>query len=227
MLGPGWIRLLVVLGLGQVDAGLPVPGLAEVLERAGASEARRELVDCAFEETTTVEELAKDGTVKGSFTRTHAIALEKGELKSRTTVSESSTGEVSSLLTKEPPPPSKADAGKRRTAFHPTRQQEFRFRLAELGAQGLAKVVYWPKEKSPERAMGTAWLDARTGALVKLEATPSELPAHLDRMALHFDFEDTACGVVAKNVTASGEGGFLLFTMRFRSRTTLSKHRVP
>lgn len=75
---------------------------------------------------------------------------------------------------------------------------------------------------------GMAWLEEGSGLPVKLEFTLTPLPSRINRLWAIYLY-DTARPDrwVLRQVTISGQGGFLFIRKRFRTTTTFSDYRRP
>lgn len=75
------------------------------------------------------------------------------------------------------------------------------------------------------RIVGTAWLDAKSGAPVVLEFEPRPLPKHVKNMRTRIRYRCAPDGGwYPVEMVTTGEGGFLFVKKRFRNRIELSKH---
>ncbi|MBK7857146.1 MAG: hypothetical protein IPJ65_00725 [Archangiaceae bacterium] len=197
--------------------------LPDVLRALGDDAERREAAGpCSYHESTTVEELADDGSVKGSEQREYDAVMAAGEVTKRERLSVKATGAPLADLLSEP----KNAKGRKpaRSPFVSALRPQFKFALEDGPSPELVKVTLEPLKPDPERPRGEAWVRRADLKLVELRLTPSKTPMLLDSMALRFVFDDTGCGRAATLIETQGAGAAPLLDTKFRSRTVLSKH---
>ena len=208
------------IALALAAAPLELP---DVLRRLGdAAEAREAAGRCAYHEVTVVEELASDGTVKGSEERTYQAELEGVTVTRRDKQGVVAKGEPLADLLVEP----KGAKGRKpaRSPFHPALRPQFRFELKQGPGEALARVTLEPLKPDVERPRGEAVVRRSDGRLEELKVSPSKVPFLLQALALRFVFEDTPCGRLATVIETEGRGEGLIVETRFRTRTVLSAH---
>ena len=201
------------------------PALAQVLARAGEAEVARGQLACRFTMTSTIEELDRDGKVRGTLIRTYELEQHGYDVPTRKKLSEATTGDgVGMLLRQEP----KLDADRRTRMlpFHPDLQAEYRFELKGTDEHGHLRVTFEPKEPDAKRLVGAALLDAETGELAFIEGRPSKLPLFLDQLDYSAEYTKGVCGLQQSGNLAKGIGGLGFIKSRFRARTAFSELKV-
>lgn len=198
----------------------PVPSLAQVLAALGEEELRKEArPDCAFRERTRVDELRKDGTVKGSLDRSWAVTRSRSGTETRALLTSERTGDINNLFAKD----FKFSEEERRGPFHPETRSNYRFKLVRASAD-VVEIEFEPIQASEKRLRGRAFVDPTRLVLTGLSVAPSKLPAFTLEVQLDLRFEETACGVQPVNLRMRGAGGFLFFRVGFRSETWHQGH---
>lgn len=212
----GTAILLVVVGQLETPPTSPVD-LAAVLQRLGAAETLS--VDtpapCHFKDATTIEELDRKGAVEA---REHYLwRLDRGERVVRSLVRLDKQGELSDVLRPRPEQQDKTY----RSAFHPTEQQHFRFRMFGGPDPKTMLIQYAPFQPETDRMTGVAEVDLETMKVKSLAVVPSKMPAFVTSVEIRIDFGETSCGHMPLRISTTGEGGFLFYRKRFRSFTLL------
>jgi hypothetical protein len=199
--------------------------LPDVLRALGDDAEKREAAPpCTYHESTTVEDLADDGTVKGAEQREYEDELHGVEVVKRERLSVKATGKPLSDLLVEP----KNAKGRKpqRSPFVAELRPKFKFALRDGPTPEMVTVTLEPLKPDVERPIGEAWVRRADLKLAELRVSPSKAPMLLDSMSLRFVFGETACGHVATEIVSEGKGRALLVETRFRTRTVLSGHGV-
>ncbi len=210
------IALLVLTTAANAD-------VTSVLKKLGEdAQAREATAPCTFKETTTVDELGKDGQVVGSELRLFDVEVNGAEVVRRELVSTTKSGsELADLLAQPRDTKGKKPA---RSPLHPQTQGEYDFTLKDGPSPEEQTVDFVPKKPSAERMRGEVIVDARTSAMKSLWVTPSKVPLLLKSFEMRFEFTDTACGRQASVVELKGEGIAVFVETKFRSKSILEGH---
>src|SRR4051812_1974170 len=164
------------------DGGLPLP---EILRRLGDEAEKREAAPaCTYHEVTLVEDLADDGSVKGSEERVYDGEIHGIEVVRRERVSVTAKGAPLSDLLVEP----KNAKGRKpaRSPFHSAARSQYRFELAPGPSAGLLRVKLEPVKEDVERVRGEAVVRASDGRIEELTVSPSKAPLLLESVTLRF-----------------------------------------
>lgn len=197
--------------------------LPDVLRSLGDEAEKREKAGaCDYREVTLVEELADDGSVKGSEERVYDGTLTGIEVTRREKRSVTAKGEPLADLLVEP----KGAKGRKpaRSPFHSALRPQFKFALADGPTPELKRVTLEPLKPDAERPRGEAWVRASDGRIEELRVAPSKVPFLLSALSLRFVFSDTACGRLATLIETEGRSDTVIVDTRFRTRTVLSEH---
>lgn len=117
----------------------------------------------------------------------------------------------------------------RESPFHPTTQDRVTIRRLDSRVlrDGRSCVAYEFEQSLGERdrAVGTAWLDARTGAPVGLEATISPLPPMVHDAQIALDYTEGPGGAwLARHFYLRGDATVLFIRRSFIMDMTMSEH---
>lgn len=212
--------MMAALLAAAPDAGVPDP-LVALLAKAGASEARKG--PCAFIEEGTVEGLDASGKTEGRIFRRFETTVKDAIVVERKMVTKKVEGNPSTFLQKDTEPSKEPQY----SAFHPTQQALFAFRIDGPADAEQVKVRFGPKEDDPKRLKGFALIDRATGLVAHLEGTPSKNPVLIDEFNFAMDQAETACGPHITRAQISGKGGALFIRVQFRAETSFTGQHLP
>jgi hypothetical protein len=181
---------------------------------------------CRYRETTTVEELGKEGEVIGSEVRVFEVETRGTEVTRRESVSVKPEGEPLADLLQQPRDTKGPKAA--RSPLHPQAQKDYRFEVKEGPEAGELTLSIDPVKPSMTRLRGQMVLDARTTKPKTLSFSPSKVPPLLKAFSSRYEYGDTACGRMPVVMENEGEGVDIFVETKFRTRSVLDNHvRVP
>lgn len=211
----------------MVCALLAVPAraadLPEVLTALGREAAGQEKTNnCQYRETTTVDELNKEGQVIGSEVRVFDVRVKGMEILQRKTVSVKASGAPLADLLQQP----RDTKGRKqsRSPFHPESQKDYRFRLEEGPGEGELSLEVQPLRPSMSRPEGTMVLDAQTLKAKSFAFRPSRVPPLLKTFSSRYEYDDTACGRMPVSIENEGQGVDIFVETKFRTHSVMDRH---
>ena len=217
---------LLPLLLG-VSAHADVP-LDDLLKRLGEAEERKLAVPaCRIVESSVTESLDKEGKVKGRLTRSYEVTRSGTTVFARKLLSQKEEGDLPGQLKAEPKDPPKNEDGKARLSpFHPRARADYHFESAPGSGEDLLTVRFAPLKADKQRMKGQAVVDARTGNVLSLSMSPSDMPPMLKELQMDFlSYAETPCEWQPTRMKLAGSGGLLVYKVRFRSAVTMTGHQ--
>ena len=117
----------------------------------------------------------------------------------------------------------------RQTPFHPATQPEVTFRRLDarrsIAGRECVGFAYEQGSGARERTVGTAWLEAQTGAPLAIEAAPDPLPPLVQRARMEVRFEYTPEGAwYPTRFVAEGTAVILFVKRGFSMDLTFTDH---
>jgi hypothetical protein len=117
--------------------------------------------------------------------------------------------------------------------FHPDAQKNITLEQDEIKTVqdrecvgiNFVQIMTGTEKNTPQKKIGTVWLDRETGIPWEMETTFDPLPKRFKEMTSRYIFSVNASGDhTIKKVVMNGAGKFLFMTIRIHSRTEFSEH---
>jgi hypothetical protein len=169
----------------------------------------------------------KDGvfrvTIDGKTTKVDVVRYTEG--------GEDKTGEAREKAAKrrKKQPKPKKPADEFHMPFLGLVQARYAFRIVETDPRDAARVRVSFKPTAPAENLieGSAWVDARTGDILSIGASPSVTSLFVDFLNLQIELDAaTPHGRAVSKITFEGSGGILFFRTHFRGTATFSDYRT-
>jgi hypothetical protein len=227
--------LLVVPASGRASGH---PAVRDVLAKAAPWSERFEAMmkRASFTVSGDLESLAGDGSVderlegvfrfqpRGSYHHVEVVRYtEDGE--DETEKAREDAAEREEKRREDPPDPDE----QAHLPFLSAEQPKYVFRVVEVDHRDPARVRvhFTPKRPAKNLPVGSAWIDTRTGAVLTMGASPSELDTFVDylRVTMEFGASTPVVNAVSK-VRFEGQASFLFLRRRFRGSAVLVDYSV-
>lgn len=104
----------------------------------------------------------------------------------------------------------------------------FRVRSIDKADPARVRIEFVPKHPAKNLAVGSAWVDTRTGEVLTMGGQPSKTSMFVDYLRVTMTFGERMGDVyAASKITFEGSGGFLFFHKKYRGLAKLSEYSVP
>jgi hypothetical protein len=104
----------------------------------------------------------------------------------------------------------------------------FRVRGMDKADPARVRIEFVPKHPAKNLAVGSAWVDTRTGEILTMGGSPSKTSMFVDYLRVAMTFGERMGDVYgASKITFEGSGGFLFFHKKYRGMAKLSEYSVP
>ena len=216
-------RTLALMGALSLAPCAWAADLKDILKQLGeGARADESSPPCTYRETTTVDELNKEGGVLGSEVRTFDVEVKGMEVTRRDLLSVKKSGQPLADLLQQP----RDTKGKKaaRGPLHPEAQKDYRFGLTNGPGPDQLTLSIEPLKPSMDRIRGEAVLNTHTSQLQRLRFAPSKVPLLLKSLEMRWEYGDTACGRLPVALETEGEGVAIFIETKFRSRSLLEGH---